>query len=235
MILKYIKERIYFKDKYIIVFYGIDGSGKSTLVKILSTMLRKNYYVKIIKLRGHHTVMYVILRFLLFLKGLNYTFLQNKLVYLNYIIRCYFKNKQLYIFLEILGVIIWFFWNLLPNIYLCRNNKCVIIADRYLPDFAVLLAFTTEIKKRKMIRIIKFLEKIPRIKPIYFHIYLNPKIALDRKKDEDLVISFCSFMDSRYQYISKQLNSIVINTSDRKPMDLISNIVEILKIYGFNV
>lgn len=210
------------KNRSIIVFYGIDGSGKSTLALSLARLLSKySYRVKIVKLRGHHTIVYILVRFILWIRGVNYRSLQGKPLYLNYIITRHFKNKRLYITLEIIGVLLWFILRLIPILILHRNNKSLIIADRYIPDFVTTLAFTSGIKDQTMVRIAWFLERFQRLKPIYFFIYVDPDQALMRKKDEHLTKSFCTFMDSKYKRLSKHLNSVIFIDASNQIEDII--------------
>ncbi|MEM4490592.1 MAG: hypothetical protein QXK41_05470 [Desulfurococcaceae archaeon] len=132
--------------------------------------------------------------------------------------------------LEIVGVLLWFILRLIPILILYRDNKSLIIADRYIPDFVTTLAFTSGIKDQTMVRIAWFLEKFQRLKSIYFYVYVNPDQALLRKKDESLTKSFCTFMLSKYEYLSKYLGSVLsIDTSSDRIEDAISIILEKLK------
>jgi len=221
------------KNKHILVFYGIDGSGKSTLAYLLADTLRKySYHVKIVRLRGHHTIMYVIMRFVFWIKGINYKSIRGRPLYLNYTIMKFFRIKKIYILFEITGVLVWFILKLFPFIILCRDSKSLIIADRYIPDFAVLIAFTAGISNKNMIRLVWFLEKIQPLKPLYFYIYADLPLVLKRKMEEHLTESFCNFMSLKYQAINKYLNPIPVNTSNRKPEEIIPEILKELKKYS---
>jgi len=55
-----------------IALYGIDGSGKTTLASLLANKFRKRRVkVYIVKLRAHHTLMYLLLRFFSYLKNMS--------------------------------------------------------------------------------------------------------------------------------------------------------------------
>lgn len=221
------------KNKHILVFYGVDGSGKSTLAYLLADTLRKySYHAKIIRLRGHHTIMYVIMRFVFWIKGVNYRSIRGRPLHLNYITMKYFRTKKLYILFEIIGVLMWFILKLSPFIILCRDSKSLIIADRYIPDFAVLISFTADISNKNMTRLVWFLEKIQPLKPLYFYIYADLPLVLRRKMEEHLTESFCSFMILKYQAINKYLNPIPIDTSNRKPEEIIPEILKELEKHG---
>lgn len=221
---------MHLNSKRIIAFYGIDGSGKTTLATLLADELKtRSYCVSIVRLRAHHTLMYVIIRLFFWLKGFDYKSLENKPLHLNYILRKYLGARRLCIILEIIGVQVWFMLKLIPQAIMHGKNKRIIIADRYIPDFAVMLAFTSSIDDNCLIKLAWFLDKFSGIKPLYFYIYIDPYLALIRKKDEYLNISFCNYMILKYQYISKFLCPIFIDTTDREPAEIMAEILEELK------
>jgi thymidylate kinase len=219
-----------FYTKRIIAFYGIDGSGKTTLATLIASILKaRSYSTSIVRIRAHHTLMYIIIRLIFWLKGYDYKSLEGKPLYSNYIIRKYLRARKLYIVLEIVGVLLWFMVKLIPQTIMCGKRKRIIIADRYIPDFAVMQAFTSGIDDSYLIKLVRFLEKFSGIHPLYFYVYVNPHLALVRKKDEHLTISFCNYMTSKYQYISKFLNPIFIDTANRKPTEIVVEILEELR------
>jgi hypothetical protein len=118
---------------------------------------------------------------------------------------------------------------LIPQAIMRGRHKRIIIADRYIPDFAGMLAFTSGIDDNCLIKLIWFLEKFAGIKSLYFYVYVNPYLALNRKKDEHLTISFCNYMTLKYRYISKFLRPIFIDTTNRKPTEIVAEILEELR------
>jgi len=225
------------KNKQIIVFYGIDGSGKSTLIRYLSKKLRKcSYNIKVVSLRGHHTIMYVLIRILFRIKGIDYKFARGKPLYLNYMVLKYFKSKKLYILLEIAGVLVWFIVKIFPLVVLAtlyKDYELLIMADRYTPDFAVLLSLTSKISNDDMVRIARFLERIQPLRPLYFYVYTDPAIALKRKSEERLTMSFCNLMDTKYRALNKYIHPVLlIDTTNKRPEEILPIIIRELNKHG---
>jgi thymidylate kinase len=136
------------------------------------------------------------------------------------------KNRKLYITLEITGVIIWFLLKLLPRLTLFRNHrKVIVIADRYILDFAVMMAFTADLNNKDMSKIASFLEKFTGIKPLYFYIRADPYLALNRKKNEYLALSFCKYLASKYEYMNKFFYSTIIDTTYSTPLENVNRIL----------
>jgi energy-coupling factor transporter ATP-binding protein EcfA2 len=214
----------------VIAFYGIDGSGKTTLATLLADVLKaRSYYVNITGIRAHHTLMHVIIRLIFWLKGFDYKSLENKPLHLNYIIRKHLRVRSFYTILEIIGVQVWFLLKLIPRAFMHRGCKRIIIADRYIPDFAAMLAFTSSINNSCLIKLIWFLEKFTCVKPLYFYVHVDPYLSLNRKKDECLTMSFCNYMALKYQYINKFLHPILVDTTNRKPTEIMIDILEELR------
>jgi hypothetical protein len=131
--------------------------------------------------------------------------------------------------MEITGVLLWLMINLVPWIIKCNTRNKIIIAERFIPDFVVMLDFTSKIKNYNMIKIIYFLERFTGIKPLYFHIFVDPQLALARKRDEYLTSSFCNIMISKYKYIDKYLRSVLIDTTTRKPFEAVNEVLQELE------
>jgi thymidylate kinase len=219
-----------FSTRRVIAFYGIDGSGKTTLATLLADALRvRSYHTCITRIRAHHTLMYLIIRLIFWLKGFDYKSLKNKPLHLNYILRKYLRARRLYTILEILGVQVWFMLELIPRAIMYVRHKSIVIADRYIPDFAVMLAFTGGIDDNCLIKLVWFLEKFTGIKPLYFYTYVDPHLALNRKKDEYLTMSFCNYMVLKYEYINKFLHPIFVDTTNRKPLEIVAEILKELR------
>ena len=216
----------------IIVFYGIDGSGKTTLARLLASVLEeKKVNVYIVRLRAHHTLMYLLIRFLFWIKRLNYKLLQGKPIHLNYIMKQYLGDRMLYVMLEITSILIWFMMEMLPR-QILRRKHAIFIADRFIPDFIVTLYYTSRLDEYMLLKLARFFEKLMLINPIYFHVYVDPYIAVSRKREECLHTQFITHLSAKYKWISRYLNHITIDTTNKKPFESIIQVLNHLKLLG---
>ncbi|UNQ73150.1 hypothetical protein [Infirmifilum sp. NZ] len=186
-------------------------------------------------MRGHHTIMYVLIRFLFRIKRIDYKFARGKPLYLNYMVSKYFKSKKFYILLEIAGVLVWFIVKIFPLAVLATlyKDEILIIADRYVPDFVVLMSLTSKISNNDMVRIARFLERIQPLRPLYFYVYADPSIALKRKSEERLTMSFCNLMDTKYQALNKFIHPVLlIDTTNKRPVEILPIIIRELNKHG---
>jgi thymidylate kinase len=214
--------------RVVIAFYGIDGSGKTTLAKLLANLFKaKRMNVYVIRLRAHHTFMYVLIRLVLLVKGYDYNLLRGKPLHLNYIVKKYFGDKILYVTLEIVSVLIWFIIEFFPQKILQRSDT-VFIADRFVPDFIVMLRYTSYLNEQTLLKLAKVLEKFMYINPVYFHIYVDPHKAIIRKKEEKLHPLFVIYLSAKYQWISKYLEHVTIDTTNKKPLELMTQVLDYL-------
>jgi thymidylate kinase len=118
----------------IICFFGSDGSGKSTVAEVLTKMLRcSGFTVKISWMRGTHTFSSVLAR--VFSKFSTFGGSDNPY----YMISIPKTLRRLWQFLEFISMLpILFARFLLPSAI-----GCIVIAERYLPDFVAWVATTT--------------------------------------------------------------------------------------------
>jgi len=216
----------------IVTFYGIDGSGKTTLARLLAGIFRRekvNVYT--IRLRAHHTLMYLLIRFLFWAKGLNYKLAQGKPAYFNYIVKYYFRDRRLFVALEIASVLTWFIIRVLPKKILCRNHV-IFIADRFIPDFIVMLHYTSNLNESTLLKLMKFFERFTLAfsSIVYFHIYVDPHTAILRKKEEQLYPRFVAYLSAMYGWIGRYINHVTVNTTNKNPLESAIQIVNYLKL-----
>jgi energy-coupling factor transporter ATP-binding protein EcfA2 len=213
----------------IIAFYGIDGSGKTTLAQLLMNIIKRKYtHVHLIRLRAHHTIVYLLLRFFFRIKGYDYKKLQGRPAHLSYLIKYYFRRwMSILLLLEIIGVIMWYLLRVVPRI--CLQRRVIFIADRFLPDFIVMLSYIGELSEKRLAHLYKFLENLQRFKPIYIYTYVNPYVAMIRKRDEDSPLSFILNLVLRYEQINRYIGHHTIDTTNKTIRESILQLLSYLR------
>jgi len=149
----------------------------------------------------------------------------------NYLVKQYFGHRKLYIVLEVLSIIAWYLIEVFPK-KIFGGKPIVFIADRFLPDFIVMLCFTSNINENELLKLYKFLEKLMSINAIYFYIYVNPYIAVVRKKEEKLHPQFTLYLTDRYEWINRYLQHYTVNTTNRKPHESMLQVLLYLENLG---
>jgi len=207
-----------------IMFFGPDGTGKTTLAGLLEAYLRsKGYKVRRIRLRSHHLAMYVLISLLRKLKLVPNT---NSPRILSYSLRRYFKNSRVFMYLEAINVILWILMNVkLRNLL---SGNVVTIAERYVPDFIVdTILVTSEYSfPHALLKILGNLMK----NSVKIFLYAQFGDVLNRKKDEVLSVTYLAALTRIYASILPYIGiDMCLNTSKYNKLEsflLIKNIVE---------
>ncbi len=204
----------------IIAFYGPDGAGKTTTAILVARLLSmRDYRVSIIRLREHHLLMYLLIRFLqrtgllpktCSLRELDYKFIS--------LIR---KSLKVIIFLEWINAIAW----IILNVGLRKMLGYVIVAERSIPDFIVSLRMLSLNTLNRDSLLIKILDNITyKTKSIY--LYARPNILLKRKTKEKLTRDYINYLISEYTFLAVKYRSLSIDTSSTSPKDIVSKVIK---------
>jgi GTPase SAR1 family protein len=160
----------------LIVVFGPDGAGKTTLSKLLIAKLRERGYDAVyLKMRVHHLFMYLILRLL---QHVGVVPRSHSPRILDFALRRIFGKSAIYPLLETVNILIWYIIRVGPLLAL---NK-TIVADRFSPDAIVSLSIISDKLNKTIIKLLLSL-----CKDSYgIYIYATPDLILKRKKDEEL-------------------------------------------------
>lgn len=208
----------------LIILFGPDGAGKTTVAIGLIKKLKKlNYQVIYIKMKSHHLLMYIVLRFLQKMNKIPYT---HSPCLIDYNLRAIFRKSNIYVLLEILNILAWYFIFVLPRL----KTRKIIIADRFVPDSIASLHSISDKVNNVLERILLHLCK----NNIAIYMYAHPQILLQRKKDEDLSETYLKYLTKLYNKVAKQVallakDLVIIDTtslSKRHTVELIFNRVK---------
>jgi len=191
----------------IISFFGPDGSGKTTLSKTLKEYIsRRGYKTRHIRLRSHHLAMYILLTMIRKLGLVPHTYSPR---ILTYNIKRYFNNRTLFIYLELINIVIWLMINVKIRSLFTRS---VVIAERYIPDFIVDMLLLSP-NKKTLDLLIRTLTPFMR-DTIKILLYAMSEDMLKRKKDEELSSRYLNAQLFLYTIVARRLGvDLVLNTS----------------------
>ena len=203
--------------KPLILLSGPDGSGKTTLATALKKELeKKGYKVKIVRIRGTHTLAYLLL--LVFKKVLK---LHGKQLHY-YQVYIPSKITKLWLMIEFISIvppiIIYYYF------YRIRN---VVISERSLLDF-VIWVLKGLINERDIIRTYTFrvmLVFTTKYKPIYITASIDELI---RRKplEKSLILKFLPY----YTVLSRYLQLKVVDTSRCTVVECVNHLKKIINV-----
>jgi thymidylate kinase len=188
-----------------IIFFGPDGSGKTTQAEMLVTELRKNgIKTRKLWLRSLHTLAFIISRIAMSMLNLRnvYEFREK------YSHRKSFRVLWYAIeFVSILPLVVFRF-----RIPLMRGYT--IVAERYVIDWIVSLSYVSRNESLLYSRLAKMaLTLIPK-DSVLIYIDASYDAILSRGRNEDS-FEFIEFQRRSYAIIARMLSATVIDTSDK--------------------
>lgn len=195
------KQRI---SKRCIIFFGPDGSGKTTHSKLLSNFLRKKgYRVCNVRIRANHTISFILIKIL---QGSG---LVNQNVFFEgFDARLARKLAKIWPFIEFASIVPL----VILRVYLPLKLGCIVICERYVIDTIVSVAYlfnnlglTTGFIKRILLGF------IPEEATIVY-LTAEENLLLSRRIDEPVTHRFVRFQTVMYNSYAKRLNVVSIDT-----------------------
>lgn len=179
----------------LIILFGPDGSGKTTLASALIRELRKSgYNVSCIKMKSHHLMLYVLLKVL---QKLNYVPKHHSPKVIDYSLRNIFKGGKIYLLLEFLNIMLWNLLFVKPRLW--RGD--VVVADRFSTDSIVSLHIISgdipNIYKKTLLNLCRG--------SIAIYVRAKPSILLSRKTDEELSEIYLRYLLALYDEIAREV------------------------------
>jgi GTPase SAR1 family protein len=204
----------------LIIIFGPDGAGKTTLSKLLIARLRERGYDAVyLKMRVHHLFMYLILRLL---QHVGVVPRSHSPRILDFALGRIFGKSAIYPLLETVNILIWY----IIRVGLLLSLNKAIVADRFSPDTIVSLSIISNKLNKIIIKLLLLL-----CKDSYgIYIYATPDLILNRKKDEELSTLYIKYQLLLYKKILTDAsvymkNIIIINTSILTPQEAVESVL----------
>ena len=208
----------------LIILFGPDGAGKTTIaIELIKKLKELNYQAIYIKMKSHHLFVYVFLKLLQKMNKIPNT---HSPCLIDYSLRAIFRDNNMYVFLEMFNILIWYFIFVLPHL---KRGK-TIVADRFAPDSVVSLNIVSNNVNNVLERILLRLCK----DSIAIYVYAQPWTLLMRKRDEDLSEVYLRYITKLYNKVARQValiarNLVVIDTTSLPKQHLVDLIFNSIK------
>jgi len=179
----------------LIILFGPDGSGKTTLARALIRELQKSgYNVSYVKMKSHHLMLYVLLKVL---QKLNYVPKHHSPRVIDYSLRNIFKGGKIYLLLEFLNIMLWNLLFVKPRLW--RGD--VVVADRFSTDSIVSLHIISgdipNVYEKALLNLCRG--------SIAIYVRAEPSILLSRKTDEELSEVYLQYLLALYDKIARKV------------------------------
>ena len=216
----------------LIVFTGIDGSGKTTIARSSVAFLRaKGYKTRYVWIKSLHTLAYVISVFFVILKGHQVIINPNKIPIRRFDPSYYANLKCCWALIELISIVPLFIVNvLLPSIF-----GYIVVLDRCPID--TIVTVSTRIKNPMFANGLTgklMLSLLPK-ESIMFHFDANLATILKRRPEIEYSKDEIFFQMYLYRSLTGRRGAMSINTAKTSRDEVFDQILEGMKTAGLNI
>jgi GTPase SAR1 family protein len=204
--------------KPLILFTGPDGAGKTTIALMLKKYLEeRGYKVKVVRIRGTHTLAYILMLFLRDILGLKGTELHY------YRVRIPKRLAGLWIYLEFLSLIPLMLWY-----YVLLRMRYVVVSERSILDALIwiITSFKDALDTTRLSRFKLYLLLILKYSKCTVYVTASPEVLVERKPGEEFLVKK---MWIYYDKIAKILKLKYVDTSSSHSIMTLQNVLHILR------
>lgn len=204
----------------LIYFFGPDGSGKTTLARVLAKEFKvRGFKVKISWMRGTHTLASFLAKFL---SNFNTFKGYDNPYYHISIPRSLKRFWQVIEFISVLPILLTKF--LIPN-----TLNYIIVADRYIPDFLTWVLITTnDLRYLKHLEA-KFLLMLSTKAGIGIYVTAS-ELELLRRRSKDLGKEFLKKQLIVYEKLVKLLKTHKVDTTGKNISETLKQLMDLIPI-----
>jgi DNA polymerase III delta prime subunit len=204
--------------KPLVLFTGPDGAGKTTVALMLKKYLEKmGHRVKVVRIRGTHTFVYILMLFLRDILGLKGSDIHY------YRARVPRRLIGLWIYLEFLSLIPLILWY-----YVLLRIRYVVVSERSIFDALVwvMTSFKDTLNTTSLGKFRLYILSILRYSKCTVYVTASPEVLAKRKPGEEFLIKK---MWIYYDKIAKTLKLNYVNTTYSHPSTTLQNVLLLLQ------
>ena len=199
----------------LIVFFGPDGSGKTTQARLLACHFQqKGFKVRLVWIRAHHSLASILSKILVSFGYYRMMSSQGK-SYKLFDVKSLPKLKRFWGFIEFISVLPW----ILIKVKLPLLLGYVVIAHRYVVDTIVSVAYFLGDYTFLNGYAAKILFNLLSKSAFLIHLDTETEVIKERRNDEELDLDFIQFQRKCYLSFATTLGALSIDTSAKDAMD----------------
>jgi thymidylate kinase len=202
-------------DSKLIVFFGPDGSGKSTQARLLASHFSQlGFKVRFVWIRAHHSLSSILSKILASFGYYRIVILEGKNCK-SFDVKLLPRLKRFWGFIEFISVLPW----ILIKVKLPLLLGYMVIADRYVVDTIVSVAHFLGDNSFLYGYAAKILLNMVSKGAFLVHLDAGTEVLIERRRDEEIDPDFIEFQRKVYPLFAASLGALSIDTSSKDTID----------------